>query len=180
MSKDDATGLCAVIDPGCHNDSIDHFIGGENKLIYIILTHAHWDHIVALNEYKSNYPNAKLIVNFDEHEMITDSSINGTKQYANEDIALEADIYVADNEELMLGNTTLKFITTPGHTKGGMCILAEGNLFSGDTLFFQECWKNRFIWRKLGGISRNQFRISSLKLDGKTTCISRSWTIHNY
>ncbi|WP_456153320.1 MBL fold metallo-hydrolase, partial [Mogibacterium sp.] len=41
--KDDATGLCAVIDPGCHSDLIDDFIGGENKLVYIILTHAHWD-----------------------------------------------------------------------------------------------------------------------------------------
>lgn len=165
--KDDATGLCAVIDPGCHNDSIDYFIGGENKLNYIILTHAHWDHIIALNEYKSNYPNAKLIVNFDEHEMITDSSINGTKQYTNEDIALEADIYIADNEELMLGNTTLKFITTPGHTKGGMCILADGNLFSGDTLFFKSVGRTDLYGGNWGHL-KESIQNKLFKLDGKT------------
>ena len=93
--------------------------------------------------------------------MITDSSINGTKQYTNEDIALEADIYIADNEELMLGNTTLKFITTPGHTKGGMCILADGNLFSGDTLF-SRVLEEQIYMAEIGGISKNQFRTSSL------------------
>ena len=131
------------------------------------MTHAHWDHIIALNEYKSNYPNAKLIVNFDEHEMITDSSINGTKQYTNEDIALEADIYIADNEELMLGNTTLKFITTPGHTKGGMCILADGNLFSGDTLFFKSVGRTDLYGGNWGHL-KESIQNKLFKLDGKT------------
>ena len=34
-----------------------------------------------------------------------------------------------------MGNTELTFIHTPGHTKGGMCILTKGYVFSGDTLF---------------------------------------------
>ena len=135
--KDENSGLCAVIDPGCFNKAIEDFIGKEINLAYIILTHAHWDHIDSLNEYKDKYPASKLVVNFDEHEMITDSSINGTAHYADKEVAIEADIYVADGEELKLGNTNLNFITTPGHTKGGMCILADGNLFSGDTLFMR-------------------------------------------
>jgi len=135
--KDENSGLCAVIDPGCFNKAIEDFIGKEINLAYIILTHAHWDHIASLNEYKDKYPASKLVVNFDEHEMITDSSINGTAHYADKEVAIEADIYVADGEELKLGNTNLNFITTPGHTKGGMCILADGNLFSGDTLFMR-------------------------------------------
>lgn len=135
--KDENSGLCAVIDPGCFNKAIEDFIGKEINLAYIILTHAHWDHIASLNEYKDKYPASKLVINFDEQEMITDSSINGTAHYADKEVAIEADIYVADGEELKLGNTNLNFITTPGHTKGGMCILADGNLFSGDTLFMR-------------------------------------------
>ncbi|ASS38034.1 MBL fold metallo-hydrolase [Mogibacterium pumilum] len=135
--KDENTGLCAVIDPGCFNASIEEFIGDKKNLLYIILTHAHWDHIAALNEYKANYNDVKLVANFDEQEMITNSSINGSIQYMGDEVAIEADIYVADDEELKLGETPLKFITTPGHTKGGMCILADGNLFSGDTLFLR-------------------------------------------
>ena len=161
--KDDSTESCAVIDPGCHNDLIDNFIGGEN----IILTHAHWDHINALNEYKKKNPSAKLVVNFDEHEMITDSSINGTAQYTSENVALEADIYIADNEELKLGDTTLKFITTPGHTKGGMCILADGNLFSGDTLFFRSVGRTDLYGGNWGDL-KDSIQNKLFKLDGNT------------
>ena len=165
--KDDSTESCAVIDPGCHNDLIDNFIGGENNLFYIILTHAHWDHIIALNEYKKKYPSAKLVVNCDEHEMITDSSINGTAQYTSENVALEADIYIADNEELKLGDTTLKFITTPGHTKGGMCRLADGNLFSGDTLFFRSVGRTDLYGGNWGDL-KDSIQNKLFKLDGNT------------
>jgi glyoxylase-like metal-dependent hydrolase (beta-lactamase superfamily II) len=41
-----------------------------------------------------------------------------------------------DNEAtLWLGEIVFEIIHTPGHTRGGICLLAEGNLFTGDTLF---------------------------------------------
>ena len=46
-----------------------------------------------------------------------------------------ADIWVEDEEELTIGNIKLRFISTPGHTPGGMCILMDDIIFSGDTLF---------------------------------------------
>ena len=46
-----------------------------------------------------------------------------------------ADKTVAEGDELVIGKVTLKVIHTPGHTPGGICLLAEGNLFTGDTLF---------------------------------------------
>lgn len=165
--KDENTGLSAVIDPGCINKSIEDFIGDDESLAYIILTHAHWDHIAALNEYKDKYSEVKLVANFDEQEMITDSSINGTAQYIGKEVALEADVYVADDEELKLGDTTLKFITTPGHTKGGMCILANGNLFSGDTLFMRSVGRTDLYggnWRQLKESIQNKL----FTLDGST------------
>ena len=50
-------------------------------------------------------------------------------------IALSADIWVDDCDSLKIGDMELKFIHTPGHTPGGMCILIGDTLFSGDTLF---------------------------------------------
>ena len=50
-------------------------------------------------------------------------------------VTVEADIWVRDNQELKVGDMTLTFLHTPGHTKGGMCIYTCGHLFSGDTLF---------------------------------------------
>jgi glyoxylase-like metal-dependent hydrolase (beta-lactamase superfamily II) len=46
-----------------------------------------------------------------------------------------ADIQVIDEEIFQLGEITYNILHTPGHTPGGICIYAEGNLFTGDTLF---------------------------------------------
>ena len=48
---------------------------------------------------------------------------------------IKADIEVSDGDEMEVGAIKLKFISTPGHTPGGMCILMDDVLFSGDTLF---------------------------------------------
>ncbi|MBW2995419.1 MBL fold metallo-hydrolase [Candidatus Woesearchaeota archaeon] len=46
-----------------------------------------------------------------------------------------AEIVGFSEDELEFGKTKIKFIHTPGHTNDSMCILIEGNLFTGDTLF---------------------------------------------
>ncbi len=165
--KDENTGFCAVIDPVCYNDSVEEFIGEKSNLVYIILTHAHWDHIAALNEYKNVFPDVKLVANFDEHEMITNSSINGSYQYMGDEVALEADIYVADDEVLKLGETPLKFITTPGHTKGGMCIFTDGKLFSGDTLFLRSVGRTDLYGGNWGQL-KDSIQNKLFYLDGST------------
>lgn len=47
----------------------------------------------------------------------------------------KADISLRGGEQLHLGKIVLEVIHTPGHTGGGICLLGEGKLFSGDTLF---------------------------------------------
>ena len=58
----------------------------------------------------------------------------------------KADILVSDGDELKVGDVTLKFIHTPGHTEGGMCIYVKEAkaLFSGDTLFRQSIGRPDF------------------------------------
>ena len=43
--------------------------------------------------------------------------------------------YVKDNDEIVIGDVKLKVIHTPGHSRGGICLYGDGNLFTGDTLF---------------------------------------------
>ena len=45
--------------------------------------------------------------------------------------------YLADNSEVVFGNTTLKVLHTPGHTPGGVSFYEpnSGVVFTGDTLF---------------------------------------------
>jgi len=46
-----------------------------------------------------------------------------------------ADIIVKDGDQIVVGDVSLKVIHTPGHSPGGICLLGDGNLFTGDTLF---------------------------------------------
>lgn len=51
------------------------------------------------------------------------------------DYSGDVDIVVDRDENFQLGGIAVSIIHTPGHTPGGICFLAEGNLFTGDTLF---------------------------------------------
>jgi len=42
---------------------------------------------------------------------------------------------LSGGETLHVGDVAVDVIHTPGHTPGGLCFLARGHLFSGDTLF---------------------------------------------
>ena len=45
------------------------------------------------------------------------------------------DEFINDGDKIKIGGLIFKVISTPGHTKGGVCYLIENVLFSGDTLF---------------------------------------------
>ena len=131
---DSDSGKTAVIDPGCYPKEMKVCLSGKS-LEYILLTHAHGDHIAALNELKADFPDAVLIASSDEKELLNDELQNGSMQSAPKPVSAEADRYVNDHDHVSLGDTDIEFIMTPGHTKGGMSIYTDGKLFSGDTLF---------------------------------------------
>ena len=133
--KDTETGTTALIDPGCCTEEMENFIGSVSHLDYILLTHAHGDHIRELDVWRKKHPEAELVAHSDEKEMLNSSSLNGSLSLYGKIQEDDADIYVKDGDELSFGNTFFRFIHTPGHTKGSMCILIDGMLFSGDTLF---------------------------------------------
>jgi glyoxylase-like metal-dependent hydrolase (beta-lactamase superfamily II) len=48
-----------------------------------------------------------------------------------------ADCILKDNDIIEIGQSGLKVIHTPGHTKGSVCLYTQGHVFTGDTLFVE-------------------------------------------
>jgi len=129
-----------IIDPSIEFSEITRDIDmyGLNPK-YIILTHGHGDHTGGIDYLKEEYPEIKLVFCKKEKNFIYDRD----KSMGQGGIV--ADILVSDNDELEIGNIKLRFIETPGHTPGGMCVLMDDVLFSGDTLFFASVGRTDFI-----------------------------------
>ena len=133
----------AVIDPA--DSSILSFIN-ENSLTvkYIILTHCHFDHIGGVRSV-ADKTYAKIAIHKNDACGLTDNRFNLGMMLGEDYTQGEPDILLSDGDILNIGDTTLKILHTPGHTPGGIGILAnESVLFAGDTLFRRSVGRSDF------------------------------------
>lgn len=133
---DEETGTAAILDPGFFDEKTAEKIQETCRLLCILLTHAHGDHFAALREYQRFFPEAALIAPKGEERLLTEGDHANGFSFAEGVIPPVEACFVRDGETMNFGESTLRFIETPGHTAGAMCIYADSFLWSGDTLFF--------------------------------------------
>ena len=164
-----------VIDPAGDEDRVVGRIREKDlDLKYIVNTHGHPDHICGNTKVKA-LTGAKIIMHELDDQML--SSAQGQEMARQWGFAPSppADITVKDGDQIVVGDVSLRVIHTPGHSPGGICLLGDGNLFTGDTLF-------------VGGIGRPDLPAASMSqfmksikervvtLPGETTV----WPGHDY
>lgn len=132
----DDSGHAAIIDPGGDAPRILNAVKDKDLTVdFILLTHAHFDHIMAVEEIRAA-TGAQLCVGAGDAPMLCDAQFNLSGMvYPSQEVELTADRLLVDGDTVCFGNATLTVMETPGHTRGGVCYLGEGVLFSGDTLF---------------------------------------------
>ena len=136
---DEATGKCAVIDPGGEPERI---LGKVEELgcslCCILLTHGHYDHTSGVAGIQARFPDIPVYLNAaDRYEGATDPRtkmlypvLSGNVQDLNE------------GDTVRVGDLTVSVLSTPGHSKGSVTLLCGSTMFSGDTLFAGSCGRS--------------------------------------
>jgi glyoxylase-like metal-dependent hydrolase (beta-lactamase superfamily II) len=96
-------------------------------------THAHADHAGGNRKLKE-LANAEIVIHEADAERLANPSPFILQLFGCE-ASPPADRIVTDGDLIEFGGCHLKVLHTPGHTPGGICLFADGQVFTGDTLF---------------------------------------------
>lgn len=134
-----------IIDPATNADKIKESLDSHNlDLKFMVLTHAHGDHIGALAELMEAYP-VPVYLHKNELTTLYDQRMS-LSSLMNTNIPEKSSqlVPVEDGQEITFGQETIRFIHCPGHTPGGMSIYIKPYLFTGDTLFYGSIGRTDF------------------------------------
>lgn len=133
----DATGEAAIIDPGGEPERILKVVrDGQLQVRYIINTHGHIDHIAANGRVKEA-TGAEILIHAADAPYLLDERKNLRLYLPEARGSLPpADRTLNEGDLISIGTTVkLTVLHTPGHTPGGICLVGDGLIFTGDTLF---------------------------------------------
>lgn len=128
-----------IIDPGDDVGVIsDHIDRMHGTVKGILLTHGHFDHIMAVNELAARH-HVKIYAHSAEKELLADPNLNCSQGFLRKPYIVDLQETLEDNMIFTLAGFRIKVLYTPGHTIGSVCYLfeEEGVLFSGDTIFME-------------------------------------------
>lgn len=127
-----------VIDPGDEPGRIIRLIRDLNITpTRIVATHAHFDHVLGVNEVRTAFKAPFLICQDDLP--ILQSMQTRVRQFMGFEAPKppKVDGFVQDNETLKMGIETIRVIRTPGHSPGSISLSGDGYVLTGDALFNQ-------------------------------------------
>ncbi|MDY2985627.1 MAG: MBL fold metallo-hydrolase [Synergistes jonesii] len=104
-------------------------------LRYVIISHAHCDHIGGVAAFRKALPDVKIGAASQEKDLLAHPEHNNSTVLYGRSFTVEPDIWVSDGDTLTVGGIKLTFLETPGHSPGSMSVVIDGCVFSGDTLF---------------------------------------------
>jgi glyoxylase-like metal-dependent hydrolase (beta-lactamase superfamily II) len=116
---DEKTKSAALVDPAWEVDRLLKLCEELGlKVLYVINTHSHHDHVEG-NDTVAKRTGAKIVM--------------------HEKSPVRKDITVRDGDNIEIGSLKVRVMHTPGHCPDHICLLVDGKLLTGDTLFVGEC-----------------------------------------
>lgn len=136
---DPTTRRALLVDPAwAPSELLGLLTDGDWRLDGVVLTHYHADHAGGSLLGATTVPGvAELLEAADVPIHVQRDEI----EWVSKGTGLGASSFVAHDggDRVQLGRLELTLLHTPGHTPGSQCLLVEGSLLTGDTLFLNGC-----------------------------------------
>jgi glyoxylase-like metal-dependent hydrolase (beta-lactamase superfamily II) len=157
---DRETGDAVLVDPAYRpSELIDILVGDEMRLMGVIATHYHPDHIggAFLNDgHVAGIAELLALIEVPVHVQAEEAEwVTARTGVQNAALTLHH-----DRDRVSVGAIEVTLMHTPGHTPGSQCLLVQGRLLSGDTLFLDGCGRTDFP----GGDALEMYRTLSDRL----------------
>ena len=149
---EDGSSHCIVIDPGYQPETISDYLNAQGlTLDAILLTHGHFDHVGGVRVLAAD-TDCRVFLCQEDLSMPPEMTA-GPLYYT--------DTY-GEGSHVEAAGISLDVIHTPGHTPGSVCLMCEGCLFSGDTLFAGSCGRTDLPGGDMTAMQASLHRLSQL------------------
>ena len=162
---DEKTNQSALVDCTEYSQKMVDLIG-DTDLKYILLTHGHFDHITGTKAVKEKY-GCSVAISEEDKDMLSSGRLSLAFFTNSPQNDVEADNILKDGDVIKLGETEINVVSTPGHTRGSVCFIAEDYIFSGDTLFCCSCGRTDFPGGSVSEMMSSLKKLSELDGDYK-------------
>ena len=151
---DEESREALIVDCGNAAEPIRRFAEAEGLCVkFIFLTHAHYDHVLYMDDYREAFSEASLIIGAKDAALLSEVEGNVSYLFGDSRIFGAPDAVLCDGERVRLGDCELIAISAPGHTPGCICLYSAADklMITGDVLFGG------------GGVGRTDFKYGSIE-----------------
>ncbi len=183
--REENSASCVVVDPAYSADQILTFAARQGLTIEaLLLTHGHFDHVGAVEDLLEA-TGCKVWMHRGDYNRPSDHM--NDYLYPLHDKELGEISFCDDGDTISAAGLTFMVLSTPGHSLGSVCYLAEKTLLSGDTLFAGGCGRtdlpggsSETIFVSLADLSELADDIKAYPGHGESTTLAREKRYNPY
>ena len=181
----EGSASCVVVDPAAEPEKILDFVHGKGLNIEaIFLTHGHFDHVGAVEALREA-TGCALWMHKGDYLQRPHPTLDFLYPLHDKDLGTVC--YCEDGSEISAAGLTFTVFSTPGHSQGSVCYLAEDVLLSGDTLFAGGCGRTDLpgsdpesIFISLADLAELDDKIRVFPGHGESTTLAREKKYNPY